>query len=284
MRRRILPILLTAMLAAGATGCRREQPVRPVAAPPAAPMPAPMVASFAPEQAGGAMAKARSADATDRRIAYTESYVLEMPAEDVAAALRRAADACNAAGGSVLRSRLDRMPDGSVQASLSVRIPPDKFQAFASGLVAPPARLVSHAENAEDKTIAVLDIERRLAAQTALRDRLTNLLNEAKGSVTDLVAVEKQLADVQGQIESMTAQRDYLRTITDTVRVEVSYTGLIQQAGPFDLSPIRAAVDDFARAAIGSAGDMITWVATALPWVPVLLIGLWILRLLWRRR
>lgn len=282
MTSRTLPIVLVALVAAGAAGCRREQPARLAPAP--SPMAAPMSAALAPEQSGGAMMKMRSADSPDRRIAFTESFVLELPAEDVQAAVRKASEACLAAGGSVLHSRVDRMPDGSVQASLSVRIPPDKYQAFASGLTAPPARLVSHAENAEDKTIAVLDVERRLAAQTGLRDRLTRLLAEAKGSVADLVAVEKQLADVQGQIESMTAQRDYLRTITDTVRVDVSYTGLIQQAGPFDLSPVRAAVDDFARATIGSAGDMITWIAVALPWLPVGLIGLWLLRLVIRRR
>ena len=104
-------------------------------------------------------------------------------------------------------------------------------------------RVVSRAESADDKTVAVLDIEKRLAAQIALRDRLTQLLGQASGSVGDLVAVEKQLAEVQGTIESQTAQRDYLRTITDTVRVDISYNGLIQQAGPFDLSPVRAAIE-----------------------------------------
>ena len=110
-----------------------------------------------------------------------------------------------------------------------------------------------------------------------LRDRLSQILKQAGTSVADLVAVEKQLAEVQGQIESETAQRDYLRTITDTVKVDVAYNGLVQQAGPFDISPIRLALDDFLRTLIESAGDMILAIATALPWLPLAASAAWIL-------
>ena len=89
------------------------------------------------------------------------------------------------------------------------------------------------------------------------------------------MAVERQLADVQGTIESETAQRDYLRTITDTVKVDVSYNGSIQLAGPFDVSPVRVALDSFARTVIQSLGDMIGWFAYALPWLAVIVLAGW---------
>ena len=54
-----------------------------------------------------------------------------------------------------------------------------------------------------------------------LRDRLSQILKQAGTSVADLVAFEKQPADVQGTIESETARRDYLRTVTDTERVDL---------------------------------------------------------------
>jgi hypothetical protein len=171
-----------------------------------------------------------------------------------------------------------------VEGSISVRIAPDKFQSFADSLTAPPARLISHAQSAEDKTTAVLDVEKRLAAQEALRDRLTQLLQQANGNVGDLVSVEKQLAEVQGTVESETAQRDYLRTITDTVKVDVTYNGLIQQAGPFDVSPIRAALDSFMQTMIASVGEVITWIAYALPWLPLAALAGWALRVVFRRR
>jgi hypothetical protein len=51
--------------------------------------------------------------------------------------------------------------------------------------------------------------------------------------------------------------------------MDVTYNGLIQQAGPFDILPIRAALDSFVHTAIASLGEMINWIAYALPWLPL---------------
>jgi hypothetical protein len=249
-------------------GCKREPEQRPFAAP----------------AVMRSMAMAAAPDAANRRIAYSESFVVELPSGEVEAIQQKTLSACLAAGCMVLNTRLDRLRNGSVQGSISVRIAPDRYQAFADTVIAPPARLISRAETAEDKTIPLLDIEKRLDAQIALRDRLLQMLNQAGTSVADLVAVEKQLADVQGAIESGTAQRDYLRTITDTVKVDVSYNGLIQQAGTVDVSPIRAALDAFLQTVIESLGEMISLVAYALPWLPLAALGGWVIRSVLRRR
>ncbi|HQT79346.1 MAG TPA: DUF4349 domain-containing protein [Rhodopila sp.] len=231
-------------------------------------------------------ARATAPDATGRKVAITHSFVVELPSAAVQPRQQKDLAACLAAGCIVLNTRLNQVPDGSVQGAIAVRIAPDKFPAFAAELTAPPARLISHTETAQDETVPLLDIEKRLDAQTALRDRLKALLGQQGVAVADLVAIEKQLADVQGTIESETAQRNYLRTITDTVRVDVSYNGLIQQAGPLDISPVRAALNGFARGIIESLGALITWIAYAIPWLPVAALGLWLLRLMvrpWRR-
>jgi hypothetical protein len=263
---RLWMILAVSMLVLAA--CKREPQPMPLAAP----------------VGMRSMALAAVPDAAGRRIAFSESFVVELPGSAVEAIQQKTLADCLAAGCTLLNTRLDRLRDGSVEGSISVRIAPDRYRAFADAIVAPPARLISHAETAEDKTIPLLDIEKRLDAQIALRDRLSSMLKQAGTGVADLVAVEKQLADVQGTIESETAQRDYLRTITDTVKVDVSYNGLIQQAGPVDLSPMRAALDRFAQTAIESFGDMIGWVAYALPWLPLAALGAWLVVRVLRRR
>jgi len=221
---------------------------------------------------------------TDRRIAFSHSFVVELPNDAVEATQQKTLTACLAAGCSVLATHIDRLRNGIIQGSISVRIAPDRYAGFATAITAPPATLISHTETAEDKTAPFLDIEKRLDAQTALRDRLSQLLQQAGTNVADLVAVEKQLAEVQGTIESETAQRDYLRTITDTVKVDVIYNGLIQQAGPFDLSPVRVALNTFGSTVIQSLGELIAWIATVLPWLPVVALGLWMARWMLRRR
>jgi Domain of unknown function (DUF4349) len=234
-----------------------------------------------------ATAMAREPGATEHFIAVSHGFTLELPSAGVEATQQKNLTDCLAAGCSVLSTDIDRQQNGEIRASISVRIAPDRFQAFAAAVTAPPATLLSHTETAEDKTVPLLDIEKRLDAQLALRERLSQMLKQAGTSVADLVAVEKQLADVQGTIESDTAQREYLRTITDTVKVDVSYNGVIQQAGPLDISPIRIALDNFLRTVIDSLGTLIICIAAALPWLPLAALAGWILRLLvrpWRRR
>lgn len=249
------------------TGCK-EKPRAPVLS-----APAPMATALraAPGQ-------------TEPRIAVTQNFSVVLPNDQVQARQQRDLADCQAAGCMVLSNRINRYANGEIRAFISVRIAPDKYQSFAGQIVAAPAHLLSHSETADDRTTAFLDVEKRLQYQTALRDRLTQLLQQANGSIGDLVAVEKQLADVQATIESETAQRNYLQTITDTVRVDVNYQGLIQQAGPFDLSPVRLAVDGFARGVIVSFGSLISAIAYSIPWLPVAAIALLILRWLFRRR
>jgi hypothetical protein len=231
-----------------------------------------------------AMAMTAEPGNADRRIAFSHSFAVELPGEAVAATQQNNLTDCLAAGCTVLNTHIDRLRNGVTQGSISIRIAPDRYPAFVAAITAPPARLISHTETADDKTVPLLDIEKRLNAQIVLRDRLSQLLQQAGTSVADLVAVEKQLADAQGTIESATAQRDYLRTMTDTVKVDVTYNGLIQQAGPFDVSPIRLALDNFLPGLIQSLGDLITFAATALPWLPLAVLGCWILwRMLPRR-
>lgn len=240
--------------------------------------PQPLIAS------GRMMAKAAEPGSTDRRIALSHSFAVELPSTVVEATQQKNLADCLAAGCTVLSTHIDRFQNDMIQASISIRIAPDHYQAFAAAITAPPAVLRSHTETAEDKTVPFLDLEKRLEAQTALRDRLSGMLKQAGTSVADLVAVEKQLADVQGAIESETAELNYLRTITDTVQVDVRYNGLVQQAGRLDISPIRLALDDFAHTVIESLGTLILFTATALPWLPLAALAGWVLRLLLRRR
>ena len=219
-----------------------------------------------------------------RRIAVSHRFMVDLPGADVERTQRETLAGCDPPGCWVLATHIGQTRDGAVQASISVRIAPERYAGFAAAITAPPARLTSHTESAEDKTLAVLDIEKRLDAQMVLRDRLMQLLKQSGTSIGDMVAVEKQLADVQGTIESETAQRDYLRTITDTVMVEVSYNGLIQQAGPFDVSPLLVALEGFAGIVIQSVGDMIAWFAYALPWLAIVVLAGWAGRRLLRRQ
>jgi hypothetical protein len=258
-----------------------EAPMR-VAAP--APPPQPFGYGGNP---GIPLAQAAPANA-QMKLAVTHTFGLSMPSDQVEAVQRRDLDECARLACTVLTTSLQHGVRNQVYARTSLRISPQNFDAFAKALAAAPARVISHAQTAEDKTIPLLDVEKRLQAKTALRDRLEAMLKDpAVKTTADLLAIEKELALVQGEIESATAQRDYLRTITDTVRIDISYDGIVAQVGGVDLGPLKRAAAEFFDTILYSLATLILFVAALLPWLPPLALLVWAIRRgirRWRRR
>ena len=213
---------------------------------------------------------------TQAKLAVTHRFDLSMPSDEVEAVQRRNLDACQKLGCTVLTTSLQHGVRGSVYARMSVRISPQSFDAFATALAAAPARITSHEQTAEDKTVPLLDVEKRLEAKTALRDRLEAMLKDpATKATADLLAIEKELAQIQGEIESATAQRDYLRTITDTVKVDISYDGIVAEVGGLDLGPLKRAANEFGDTVLASLAALIYIFAALLPWLPVIALFGW---------
>src|SRR5262249_10164551 len=170
----------------------------------------------------------------------------------------------------VLETRLDQLGDGRVSARASVRIMPERYPALAAVITARPAEVTAQSERADDRTIAILDVDKRLEVKTALRDRLTTMLNDpATKSVADLIAIEKELVQAQGDIEAATTQRNYLRTITDTVQVDITYDGRQTVVAGYDFSPIKRAADGIGGTFSTSVASLFTVVAATLPRLPV---------------
>jgi hypothetical protein len=224
------------------------------------------------------------AAAPAKRQAVSHSFVLRVPSVELEALQRRHLTECARLGCTVLTTNLDRSLDWRITAKISVRISPEAFAAFAEFIAAPPAVVVGHTETVEDKTIPFLDVEKRLELKSALRARLVAMLQDpASKSATDLAAIEKELAQVQGDIEAAIAQRDYLRTITETARVDISYVGLAAQAAGIDLSPIRHAVTGVGQTVVASVATLISFIAALVPWLPLLGLLGWGAPRVWRR-
>jgi hypothetical protein len=222
--------------------------------------------------------------ATPARIAVTHAFSLRMPSADVEAVQRRHLDGCARLGCMILTTYLDRSNAGRISAHTSIRIRPDGFADFAKALEAAPATVASHSESAEDRTIPLLDVEKRVEVKSALRDRLAAMLKDAAAKTpADLLAIEKELSQVQGDIEAAIAQRDYLRTITDTMRVDISYMGVTAQTGGIDLYAIQTAVAEFGQTMVSSGATLITFLAIILPWVPLVAFLAWAVRRSFRR-
>lgn len=227
---------------------------------------------------------ARATEISERRIARSHDITLRLPSTEVEAVQKRHLAECSKLNCEILSSSINRADESRIRASVSVRIPPQAFDAFIGILGESPSRITAHSEDAEDKTLAFIEVQKRLEIQTALRDRLMGMLKEpGQKKVEDLVDIETKLADVQTTIETDTAQRNYLLTLTETMAVSVDYVGTTAEAGGLDLSSLEFALTGFLRTIIGSLAMMIDFIAAIIPWLFFLALAVWASRRAYRR-
>ncbi|CAD5250586.1 MULTISPECIES: DUF4349 domain-containing protein [unclassified Imperialibacter] len=101
--------------------------------------------------------------------------------------------------------------EGTVEQSVAVRIPDEKFDAFMGSISSYAGKLESKNVNSIDVTEEYMDVETRLKTKKELEARYLDLLKQAK-TVTDMVAIEAQLGQVRSEIESMQGRMNYLQS------------------------------------------------------------------------
>ena len=232
----------------------------------------------------GEMAGAPVQSTAPKRIARSYSFYLSVPSADLAALQKRHLDECARLHCTVLETTIAREIGDRFEGRASIRIAPAAFDRFVKVITAPPAEIIRRSEESEDKSVPILQVEKRLETKIALREHLKAML-AAPGTrtVADLVAVEKELAQVQGDIEAAQAEYDYLRTLTDTVKIFISYSGPVAQVGGVDFSPISYALAGMGDTFVSSVAGLLVFVAATVPWMPVIILLIWLIRLLWRR-
>ena len=183
---------------------------------PAGPMTRPM-----PEQASVEHAR-RQAEAesqlSDRMLIERASLRLE--AKELPALRDRTAAAVAALGGFVENVELDdqRYPQRP-SLRMALRVPAASLPAMLDTLRA-AGRVRGENRSATDVTEQVVDADARLRNLIAVRDRLREHLTRA-GNVTDVVAVERELARVQGEVDALEARLKYLRGSVAMARLDL---------------------------------------------------------------
>jgi hypothetical protein len=74
-----------------------------------------------------------------------------------------------------------------------------------------------------------------------------------------------------------------LRTITETVRAGINYSGLPEKAGGVNFSPVADALNNGLDTFLQSTARVIAFAIAVIPWIPLILLAIWTLRRLWRR-
>ncbi len=162
--------------------------------------------STAYEAAGEpALQKDSSSIRVDEQIIRTANVAMEV--DDILQAVADVSDLISGLDGFIQNESVNTY-DGDASASITARIPADRLDGFLDAL--PDLGDVTNSSiDAQDVTLEVVDLQARI---TTLEESISRLraLQEQATSVTDLVAVEGELAARQAELESLQARRDYL--------------------------------------------------------------------------
>lgn len=223
-------------------------------------------------------------------IAYVYRYGLELPADRAPALMSRHEQACVAAGPSVCQvigSQSSRYGRDELTARLEIRATPAFLTAFRAGLAgdaeAAGGRVAMAATDSEDLTRALVDTEARMRALSTLRDRLQQLLATRSAPLEQLLATERELARVQGELDAARSTLEVMRTRVATSRLIIDYSAEGQLAPDSAFRPVTEALDSALAVFMTVVGALILFLAGALPF---LLLGaplVWLL-LRWRTR
>jgi hypothetical protein len=184
----------------------------------AVPFPA---ASAAPAPAAGAVDKtANQLPATepgqpDQLLAALDStYIvktgqLSLEVTDLDKSVTQGRSAIAALGGSVSSSNRSGTGDYAA-ASVTYRVPAGRWDDALDALRKVGSKTLSEQTDTSDVTSQVVDLQARLDNLKSTETALQAIMARAV-AIADVIAVESQLSQTQGQIEQLTAQRDHLK-------------------------------------------------------------------------
>ncbi len=221
-----LALLLT-LLGALLAGCAQQKAPLPEAlgrgmtANDAAPLEMP--ADAAP--AKSAAFQDAAPDVAARLVIYNAN--MEIVVDDPAQAADAIANMTKRMGGFVVTSKVYenttpsgvRLPYGSV----TVRVPAEKFQEAIGQIEALAVRVDRKDITGKDVTEEYVDLQARLKNLEAARDELQRLMRDATNT-EDVLAVYRELTQVQGEIEQVKGRIKYLKTSAAMSAISVQLT------------------------------------------------------------
>ncbi len=212
-------------------------------------------------------------------IAYRHEMRLRFPPDTLVAGMQSHLAICEAAGQQVCQvlSTTVRQADSDyVNAMLRLRADPGWLEDFRVQTITDAqsagGSLASAQSFSDDLTAQIIDVEARLEAQVALRDRLMELLQTEQANLADLIALERQLSEVQADLDARASVLAALRQRVDMSNLTLRYSPL----RPDQLAnPVARALSDSGYIFMDSLGTLIGFLIAVGPWLIIILPGLW---------
>lgn len=152
-------------------------------------------------------------------------------------------------------------------ASLTLRIPADKLDAFLEGSQA-LGRITSLHQEQEDVSENYYDLQTRLQTQQEKMDRLQALLKQAE-NVSDLIEIENAIADTQYTLDRYTGQLQHYDSQVEYSTVQVSLREIrMEESEEAGLGEkLMSGLRDSWTKGVAFLQDALVFLFSALPWL-----------------
>jgi hypothetical protein len=222
-----------------------------------------------------------SVDGRDQTFSYTHQLELALAHGGVKASFELARETCLKRA--VLRCDLLSASltagEAASYARVLVALPHDGVPVFEKALTDAGAIVQSRSSNAENVATQSGDNARKIAQLTAWRDRLAALAKRSDLSVSDLMKVEAELSKVEADLGAALAEK---RDIDGRIAKEILTVSFTEKEGAF--APIARVVASAGDTLVSSSALALDFLIRIVPWLPILVGGLWLVRWLWSRR
>jgi hypothetical protein len=280
----LIPVLVILGLVLAA-GCATKQtsvtapPFEGGAIPaPTAPAPQEVYRSNAYDASSSLAAGESGTSDTDRKIVKNGNMTLEV--NDITAALTGVAAIAKDLNGYVVYSNKSGDKD-ITYGQISIRVPSDRFDEAFDKLRKLAVNVPSESTNSQDVTEQYTDLQAQLRNLEATEAQYLEILKKAE-KVEDILAVQRELSNVRGQIEQIKGRIQYLERTSDMALIDVN----LQKTKPIG-GTAWSVLETLKSAARGlvSFGKVLAiiliWVAVFSPvWIIILLVVLYFTR--WR--
>ncbi len=124
-------------------------------------------------------------------------------------------------GGFVAAADSDKLPNGKVRGSITVRVPPDHLDTLVLKLRA-LGELKSQRLGSKDISKEYTDLESELRAAKAMEERLLEMIKTAQGKVKELLEAEKELGNWRAKIEKIQGTINYYNNLVSMATLTIN--------------------------------------------------------------
>lgn len=238
-----------------------------------------MMADLTLPKAGGG-AEIPPTSGQDRLV--IQETTLSMVVKDVAESLKTIQQKAEDLGGYMVNSHLSK-PEESASGTVTVRVPEEKLSDALDAFRRAGLRVVDENVSGRDVTDQYVDLEARLATLNKTKTKFEEILDRAT-QVQDLLTVQRELINLQSQIDSVKGQQQYLSQSAKLSKITV-YLSTDEFSLPYSPKEpwrpnvvfklaVRSMVSNLRN--IGSA---LIWIGVYSPiWIPVLIVVFFVKR------